>query len=284
LRDLLLYVPLTLLICPSTDKKGLSPVFYDRSIEEIGTPLQRFVHTISKSTIDQVQPTFNQLLPSSNLAKESHIDQIMLLLRFMKRERVDSFLRGDLYLNTLEYFAGLEGDPVRADVHEGAQFAFQVATIEIEDEKGEFIPLKRFINPVTHRELKPSGMNLLSMYFIKTVGGFRVDERNFAFGQTAIVITRPDEFFARVQRALKNAGRRVGWRPVEYVPRSYEGPVGPFRKFDDFEYQHEIRLVVTGGSGEPLQLAIGDISDICEAHPASHFRLGYVSGVSEHCP
>ena len=56
----------------------------------------------------------------------SCMDKIMLLLRFMKTEYVDPFMRGELYLNPLEYFAALEGDTVRSDAHEGAQFARQL--------------------------------------------------------------------------------------------------------------------------------------------------------------
>lgn len=65
------------------------------------------------------------------------MDKIMALLRFMKQDRVYSFLCGELYLNTLQYFAALEGDAVRSDIREGAQFARQVAKTEIADENGK---------------------------------------------------------------------------------------------------------------------------------------------------
>lgn len=64
---------------------------------------------------------------------------VVVILRFMPQKRVDSFLSGELYLNTLEYFAELEGDPVRSDIHEGAQHAWQVTQIEMADDNGNFL-------------------------------------------------------------------------------------------------------------------------------------------------
>jgi len=62
----------------------------------------------------------------------------------------------------------------------------------------------------------------------------------------------------------------------EDVDRSYEGPIGIFRKLSDLKYQQEMRLAVSGGDNKPLKLSIGDIRDICDVCPSSHFRFGYV--------
>src|SRR5690349_5297472 len=138
-------------------------------------------------------------------------DKVIAILRFMAQKWVDSFLSGELYLNTLEYFAELEGDSVRSDVHEGAHCAWQLTQIEIADDNGKFLNIP-FINPVSWRTLQPSGVNLLSMYAITEPRGFRVDERNSNFGDSAVVILNPVEFFARVQRAVEALGRKFGWK------------------------------------------------------------------------
>ena len=202
-------------------------------------------------------------------------DEVIAILRFMPQRRVDSFLSGELYLNTLEYFAELEGDSVRSDIHEGAHYAWQLTQIEIADDNGKFLNLP-FINPVWSRTYQPSGVNLLSMYAITVPRGFRVDERNSSFGDSTVVILNPVEFFARVQRAVKKLGRKFGWKLIEYVDRSYEGPIGIFRKLSDLKYQQEMRLAVSGGDNKPLKLSIGDIRDICQVCPSTHFRVGYV--------
>ena len=202
-------------------------------------------------------------------------DKIVVILRFMPQKRVDSFLSGELYLNTLEYFAELEGDSVRSDNHEGALYAWQLTQIEMADDNGNFLNIP-FINPVSSRTLQASGVNLLSMYAVTETRGFRVDERNFGFGDSVVVILNPVEFFARVQRAAKKLVRKFGWKLTEYVDRSYEGPIGIFRKLSDLKYQQEMRLAVSGGDNKPLKLSIGDIRDICDVCPSSHFRFGYV--------
>lgn len=79
-----------------------------------------------------------------------------------------------------------------------------------------------------------------------------------------------------MRRAAEKRPRTVGWRPVEYVDRSYEGHIGPFRKFAEFAHQQELRLAVGDGDGAPLRLSIGGIRDICQSHPAQHFRHGYI--------
>jgi hypothetical protein len=203
-------------------------------------------------------------------------DNVVAILRFMPQKRVDSFLSGELYLNTIEYFAELEGDSERSDIHEGAQYAWQLTQIEMADENGKFLNIP-FINPVSSRTLRPNGVNLLSMYAITKPRGFCVDERNFSFGDSAVVILNPVEFFARVQCAANNLGRKFGWKLIEYVDRSYEGPVGIFRKLSDLKYQREIRLAVSGGDNKSLKLPIGDIRDICEVYPSLHFRFGYAN-------
>jgi hypothetical protein len=202
-------------------------------------------------------------------------DKVVAILRFMPQKRVDSFLSGELHLNTLEYFAELEGDSVRSDIHEGAHYAWQLTQIEMADDDGKFLSIP-FVNPVSSRTLQPSGVNLLSMYAITEPRGFRVDEQNFCFGDSVVVILNPVEFFARVLGAAKKLGRKSGWKLVEYVDRSYEGPMGIFRKLSDLRYQQEMRLAVSGGDNKPLKLSIGDIRDICAVCPASHFRFGYI--------
>ena len=50
---------------------------------------------------------------------------------------------------------------------------------------------------------------------------------------------------------------------VEYVDRrSYTGPMGVFRKFSERAADQEFRVAILPGTGRPLSLRLGDLSDI----------------------
>jgi hypothetical protein len=104
-------------------------------------------------------------------------------------------------------------------------------------------------------------------------GGFPVDPRNLAFGDSYIVLTNGQEFVNRVRSAPLPKGRKLHLGLIQYVERTtYDGRLEPFRKFGDFSYQQEFRLAVFGGDGNEFELAIGDISDICVVGPTSEIN------------
>jgi hypothetical protein len=86
-------------------------------------------------------------------------DTVVFIMRFMPQKRVNSFLSGELYLNTLEYFAELEGDSVRSDIHEGAHYAWQLTQIELADDNGKFLNISlhqsRFVSDTTPKWREP---------------------------------------------------------------------------------------------------------------------------------
>ena len=92
---------------------------------------------------------------------------------------------------------------------------------------------------------------------------FKVDPRNFEFGDTFVVLKDGNEFIRRVKELTARKGLKLEYNLVEYVDRStYNGPIGKFRKFSDFSYQSEFRISIDSGKNRPYKLRIGDISDI----------------------
>jgi hypothetical protein len=89
-----------------------------------------------------------------------------------------------------------------------------------------------------------------------------VDPRNFAFGDTFVLLKDGDEFLARARKAALESGQTLGCHMVEYVGETYSGPMGPFRKYATFAYQSEVRLALLPGTGEPYKLRLGSLSDI----------------------
>jgi hypothetical protein len=110
--------------------------------------------------------------------------------------------------------------------------------------------------------------NVFCLYALPCIEkGELVDQRNFTFGDMFIRFTRPDEFLRRVRTAAEKIGQEFCQGLVHYVPESYDGPVGPFRKRSMFSYQNEFRIVIRPGTGTPLTLDIGDIREITAYGP-----------------
>jgi hypothetical protein len=189
----------------------------------------------------------------------------ILLIKLLPSHRVNDFLDGNLYMNTVDYFASLEkSDAVRADDDEGVDESLQVKEVAIANENGEYIPIGGIINPILYRSHDPKDLNIFCMYALPNTLGHRLDERNLGFGEIGVVLTNAKEFVERFRKAAIASGRQPGHGLIEYVDKfTYHGPMGPFRKFDKFSYQCEFRLMVDGGDATPLVLSIGDIRDIC---------------------
>ncbi|HEV2711305.1 MAG TPA: hypothetical protein VGU67_13905 [Edaphobacter sp.] len=56
---------------------------------------------------------------------DSSNNPAMFLLKMGQQDHMEQFRRGVLYMNTLNYFRGLDGDPARADRFEGVTHIFQ---------------------------------------------------------------------------------------------------------------------------------------------------------------
>ena len=95
---------------------------------------------------------------------------------------------------------------------------------------------------------------------------FQLDSLDF--GDTYVFFRNLDEFFGRFKSAAVAEGHEMDWRTVEYVS-SYTGRMGLFRKFSQRAADQEVRAVVQPGLGRPLELTLGDLSDIAQIGSAS---------------
>jgi hypothetical protein len=185
------------------------------------------------------------------------------LMKFGQQEHLLQFQdEGLLYMNQPQYFWEIEDEELRGDpfdciakVARGPKIAFTLAGKEVFME-GHW----------TIRMYLPEGekINIFCMYALRSLieGTFPVDERNFQFGEHALVLINPDEFMHRIEKTLKSQEIRAEANLVEYLDGEHTGEVGPFRKLKRFAYQSEWRLVCYHGSGEPRIIRIGSIKDI----------------------
>lgn len=189
----------------------------------------------------------------------------ILLSKILDEIYVDDFLNGNLYLNTDNYFAEIDGsDALRSDINEGADAARQIKEISIQNDSGDMVPIGGVQNPLIYRYGSKEAINVLCMFMFTDQSHFSFDERNLNFGNTAILIKDAKEFVKRFKSAAYSAKRKLSHGPVEYVHRaSYDGVMGPFKKFSEYSYQNEFRFVLHGGDLKPVIFPIGSIRDIC---------------------
>ena len=197
-----------------------------------------------------------------------------VLMKLLPSAYLESFLNGNLYMNTPKYFATLEeADLVRSDADEGIHTSMQTKEVSIRNEQGEWVPIAGLINPVLYRTQDAATYNMYCMYGIQELIEEPLDDRNLAFGDTFVAITNSEEFLRRVKEAADKEGRAYEHALIEYVDReTFDGFMGPFRKFSSFAYQQEFRMVLLGGDGFPTTLSIGDIRDICIVGPSVEFN------------
>lgn len=196
------------------------------------------------------------------------------LIKLMPSQYLDSFLDGNLLMNTPTYFSALEeADVARSDRDEGVNASLQVKEISIANDDGRWIPISGLVNPVIHRTQGAVDYNMFCMYTCTEHSNEPFDDRNLKFGDTFIVIKSASEFLKRFNVAAQKIGRKTFYSLVEYVDRdTYHGPMGPFRKFSSFSYQNEYRMVLCGSGEKSIILEIGDIRDICDVGPSNEIN------------
>lgn len=193
------------------------------------------------------------------------------LVRILPQARAEDFLRGLLYFNTAAFFGRIDRtDQVRFDCHDGIDEAIQAAKLEVLGDNDEWLDLGGINNPITVRSAASEWLNVLCLYAMTDREGDAFDERNLAFGNTAILINNLPKFFERLQVAATRERKSIGGGPIEYVDKAtYHGRMGPFRKFKEHSYQNEYRVIIGGGDGNACRLDVGDLRDISSVLPST---------------
>jgi hypothetical protein len=207
-------------------------------------------------------------------------DRIFGLFKLGRRQHMARVLEGELYMNPLSYFINLEKCRIRGDPNEGASRMVHVPEGTCLHFDGTLVG--NIAGPIIFRPESAANLNVFCMFTLKStaIQGL-VDRRNLAFGDTAVVIRKGDEFLRRVRRVAQDIGVSVDWRAVEYIdPATYDGPLGPFRKDAAYSYQSEFRIALWPGIGEPFIFNIGSLRDIACMLPLNN--LNEFIGVSPH--
>lgn len=203
------------------------------------------------------------------------------IFKFGESEHIDAFVnRGHVYMNTLKYFREREeSDLLRSDKHDGSSHCVQVSGAKLRmKQKDDWIDVGTLTGQMITSDGQEEDINVFCLYALRESSiDDLIDERNLRFGDTYAIFKNDGalEFLKRLKMSASILGFTVDHSLVTYVDRStYNGPMGVFRKFSDFSYQSEFRISIMSKTKKPLELEIGDLSDIAST--------GNLSQVNEH--
>lgn len=192
----------------------------------------------------------------------------MILLKMGQQEHMEQFRRGRLYMNTLNYFRGLDGDPARADRFEGVTQIFQPRDVIMTFSApgfGEFVVGSEDLAAATTFSMNSElCCNIFCLHPITApINGTLFPTEHEWFGDSIVLVLNTQEFLNRVLAACKTKNFRVKGSLVEYYDDdTYTGKVDRFRKPKRFAHQREYRIAIESSGTEPLILDIGDSTDI----------------------
>jgi hypothetical protein len=199
-----------------------------------------------------------------------------ILIKFTTFEFAKRLRDGEIYMNPLAYFRGVEDGNVKGDLYEGTD------SIIANDDFDRILPSLGLDLSEQFKKHTIGGISLLSeeqkyckvfcMYLLNY--DFRnsfiesIDKKIKDFGDTFVLITDFGEFRNRIIQRLNTGSYNIqGFKgsKVEYYKFEMPtGKLGPFAKSDSYSWQNEFRLLAEpiDFSLDPLVLNIGDISDI----------------------
>ncbi|MFO7970462.1 MAG: hypothetical protein R6U40_01785 [Desulfobacterales bacterium] len=193
-------------------------------------------------------------------------NHLIALFKIGRKDHMAELIReGHVFMNPLSYFAIREGEPRRSDPDEGVGFCQNAegATLRVQ-KQGKWCNMGTLTGGIRVRNESLAAANLYCLHARTRRDVGAVFELNLLnYGDSYVLFLDADEFFQRLDEAVGEAGQELSYRLVEYVDRnSYTGPMGVFRKFSEYASDCEFRVVALPGTGQPLSLRLGNLSDI----------------------
>lgn len=229
--------------------------------------------------------------------------QCWMLFKVANLDRLQALQRGLLYMNSVDYFAKLEGEAgaaLRRDELENVYLKLSsgvrdgvVSELALQVEGHDEI----LLNPEATMTLHLPRSETVMLYCFGSVsaghdgqiwgldnGVLQLSERFREFGTHVLRITNQAEFSRRLSQAItahphlySSPFFEGAYGQVDYVDFSdYSGPIGLFRKPIEYAWQREYRLCF-GAEPEALndqgalELNIGDLSDITQIATVESF-------------
>ncbi len=191
---------------------------------------------------------------------------VVALFKLGERDHMAQLLNdGHVFMRPLLEFKNHENSPPRADPDEGSGYCRQAtgAILRMEHE-GEWLDVGELTGPIKVTDRNLLKTNIYCLHAPRRNDCGRVLElHRLAFGDSYVLILNADEFLRRLTQAITQAGHEPHCVLVEYVDKStYTEPMGAFRNFSHYSDQKELRVAAMPGTGSPLSLYLGNLSDI----------------------
>lgn len=199
----------------------------------------------------------------------------VILLKFGSRTHMESLLnRGEVHMNSMDFFHDVTSDEVREDPNEGLLKLSRIENGKLGFKKNnidEYCEIAKINKGIIKESNTSIGiLNLFCMFAIDIENEYEVylseyiDKRVWTgFGDSVVIIKDQDEFLRRIDFEEKKKDLEVKFNLVKYVDyENYSGELGPFCKDIKYSYQKEARLVAINKEPKELKLFIGSIEDI----------------------
>lgn len=212
---------------------------------------------------------------------------ILSLIKIGKAEHQQAlFEKGQIYMQTAQYFKTLEDDEGRGDKLEGAVKVEQLTWLKILSGDQEILIEKSNGSMIRGNVVTDDpnfNCNIYSMIGLTEADiniETPIDLSNSSLGDYFILIYNVREFNKRIQGKLDEMKLKNSWGMVTYYDEyQHNGHLDIFKKSSKFKSQKEVRYVANRNENEPLMIEIGNISDIAIA--SSIDRLGSIKLINE---
>lgn len=172
---------------------------------------------------------------------------------------------GHVFMRPLLDFKTAEDSLPRLDPNEGLGYsvAAEGATLSMKHE-GEWLTIGNLTGPIRADDRKLEKTNIYCLHTPRRKDyGKLLGLDRLGFGDSYVLFWDANEFLRRLTQAITKAGLQPHYALVEYIDKnSYAGPMGAFRKYSHYSDQKELRVAEMPGTGRPLSLYLGNLSDI----------------------
>jgi hypothetical protein len=202
---------------------------------------------------------------------------LYLLVKFGEKIHLESLQKtGQIFCQTLKYFADLEEKKVRGDLYESAIELQYMENTKIYLRPADKIEEEfKYIN-VLHGQIRKSYDQPLGNVYCMSKLRFemelepliyRFDERFKGFGTHFLLIKHQPIFFERLSSALKKLAIKYCVGDVQYLDlRKYSGKKNCFQKDLFHSWQEEFRIFFQTSKIQPFDFHIGSLEDISEIY------------------
>lgn len=199
-------------------------------------------------------------------------------VKVVQEKHLDDLLNGNLYMNPFKTFKEIEDQNIRGDILEGVDSSFNSdkAQLHVKDDLGVMQQVKGIYGRMNFHSPYTTNSNIFCFSYLlldSEVQSITIDSQFKEFGNRLVLITDVNKFLHRVTKGFESRKKLTliphepfFLKPVEYVPESYDGRLGAFRKLNTYQWQKELRIAVYRNiqrqEPKPVYLRIGSIRDI----------------------